>query len=389
MNSPAELVELEIGAVAHGGHCVARTADAVWFVRGTAPGERVRARETKSVQSGRVRFADTVEVIKASEHRVTPPCEYAGICGGCDFQHIDYEYQTELKTFVLREQLVRTAKLPADHPALSACVEPLGDSLRWRTRVTMHTNAAGKPGFRAANSHDVVPVRDCLVAVDGLLTDGVVNIPQSPNSELRAVLPTASPKVVVAEAAADMEVVERVGEVDFRLSARGFWQAHKDAPARFTKEVLALLKPQPGWHVVELYAGVGLFTLPISEAVGVGGRVDAVEGDVNAARYLRRNSKRFPQVNPVTADAKDFLGQVRRCDALVLDPPRSGAGKQVVERLVKLAPAVVVYVACDPAAFARDTLQLREAGYELTDLRALDAFPMTHHFESFARFERR
>lgn len=389
----AERLTVEVGAVAHGGHFVAKTAEGVVFIRHAAPGEQVVCEVTRSIQGGRVKFADAVEILKPSQHRIEPPCSVAGTCGGCDFLHLDLPYQRELKTEVLRTQLVRLGKIESDSELLSVEVSPLGSDdsgLGWRTRVEYHTDDRGRTGFFRQHSKTVVPVSSCPLVVDQVTGDGVVNRPFPANSEVRVVAPTASPRVVLTESEPGGEIVERVGANEFHLDARGFWQAHRNAPEVFSQTVMNLLKPVTGEHVVELYAGVGLFALPIAQAVGAGGRVDAVEGERGAARHLRRNARTLPQVNPVASEVQSWLKtrEVRRADAVVLDPPRSGAGEAVLSGCAAFQPKRIVYVACDPAAFARDVHLLAGLGYRLSQIEAFDAFPNTQHFESFGLFTR-
>lgn len=391
MTASSDLVELRVERIAHGGHCVARSGEVVYFVRHSLPGELVRARETKRVQAGRVRFADAVEILEPSESRVSAPCSVAGRCGGCDFQHAELKYQRALKTEVLRESLSRFGRLDSRHPLLETAVQPLvaGESgLHWRTRVDLHTTAAGKVGFHAHSSDQVVPITDCPIAVRGLVGDGVVNRPWGPGLRLRAVRPSGSPQTAWAEGADPEEIVEVVGTWRYRLPATGFWQAHEAAAAKFIETVLDLAAPAAGEHFLDLYAGVGLFSLPLADALGAGGRVDAVEGERVAARYLARNGKQTPQLHAHFAEVGAWLrgGAVKRADAVVLDPPRTGAGKASLTLISRVQPARIVYVACDPVALARDTATLAELGFELAALRAFDAFPMTHHFESIGLF---
>lgn len=386
-------VVVDVVDVAHGGHFVARSEGATLFVRGTAPGERVRARIDGQAQSGRVLFASTVAVDVASPQRVAAPCPAAADCGGCDFQHLPIAYQRDLKTQVLRQQLQRLGGLAADHPVLANQVLPLGESetgLGWRTRVNFRTDANGRIGLYRHGTHEVVPVAGCPVAVPAINADGLANRPWAARAEVRAVA-SLEGRTLLAGAAEDVEISERVADFHYRLTARSFWQAHQAAPQQFVESALDLLRPKAGEHLLDLYAGVGLFTLPLAQVVGSGGRVDAVEGDRTAARYLRRNARQFSQVKVAAADVQRWLaaGEVRRCEAVLLDPPRTGAGSKVIDQLVRRRPSRILYVACDPAALGRDTKLLATAGYELAELRAWDAFPMTHHFETFALFSAR
>ncbi|WP_083653291.1 class I SAM-dependent RNA methyltransferase [Serinicoccus sp. CNJ-927] len=439
-------LDLLVGPVAHGGHCVARVGDAddglVVFVRHALPGEQVRARVTGVGSGGRFLRADAVTVHRASPDRVEPPCPFSGPgrCGGCDWQHADLAAQRALKAEVVTEQLLRVGGLgPEEVRRLGGGAELVCDpvpgddhGLRWRTRVEVALRQVpGHPpvsGLRAHRSHEVVDVDDCRIAAPGVVGTGVFAAAQElvPGTTGRSraadvvtaldvVAPAVGEPVVVPLAAPSgghrprgrrpgtgrraarrptvpvgpvPEVTERVGEHDFTVSARGFWQVHPGAAATFTEQVLAWLDPQPGESALDLYAGVGLFAAPLADAVGPEGRVLAVEADEEATRSARGNLSAYPWARavaePTAAALERLVADGERVDLVVLDPPRSGAGGDVVRALAALRPRAVVHVACDPAALARDLATAREAGLEPEALRVLDAFPMTHHVECLA-----
>jgi tRNA/tmRNA/rRNA uracil-C5-methylase (TrmA/RlmC/RlmD family) len=170
------------------------------------------------------------------------------------------------------------------------------------------------------------------------------------------------------------------------VTGTGFWQVHPGAADALVDAVRSALRPATGEHLLDLYAGVGLFAGALAGDLGAGGRADAVEVDPGAVRDARRNLHDLPQVRLHASAVDAFLRTptVRRCDLVVLDPPRSGAGREVVERLTRLGARAVAYVACDPAALGRDVGTFRGLGWELTELRAFDLFPMTHHVECVA-----
>lgn len=338
-----------VGPVAHGGHCVVRLPEPearVVFVRHAIPGERVTLQITEGTEGDRFWRADAVEVLDPSPDRVAPPCPYAGpdACGGCDFQHVSLARQRLLKAEVVREQLSRLAGLDVD-----VTVEPVpGDQegLRWRTRQRFVPLPGGGRGMRKHRSHDVVPVDDCLIA-------------------------GAAPSFLVRG-------------VPFEVAAEtGFWQVHPGAPETLVDTVLAMLAPRPGESVLDLYAGVGLFARFLAEAVGATSGVTLVEGDAEACRHALVN---VPGAEVHAGDVSRVLaaGTAPEVDLVVLDPPRTGAKRAVVEQVVARHPRAVAYVACDPAALARDVATFAEQGYLLVSLRAFDAFPMTHHVECVA-----
>lgn len=423
-----DLVVVDVGPVAHGGHCVARHEGQVLFVRHTLPGERVRARVTEVGSGGRFLRADAVEVLDPSPDRVDAPCPYAGpgLCGGCDWQHASLAAQRRLKQQVVGEQLQRLGGLTAEEvAALDAVCEPVpGDQegLRWRTRVEFAVAAGERlPGLRAHRSHEVVPLEDCLIATAGVVGTGVLGRPApggavaldvvAPGQGDPVVVPLGHPhgghrrgrqgrgggrrpqhgrgrRAAPVPLGAVPTVTERVGAHDFTLSARGFWQVHPGAAATFTDQVLDWLDPRPGQRALDLYAGVGLFAVPLAERVGLTGSVVAVEADREAATAAGRHLTPYPWARAVASPTERALDELRaageRADVVVLDPPRTGAGREVVRSVAALGPRAVVYVACDPAALARDVATARDAGLGLADLRVLDAFPMTQHVECLA-----
>jgi len=177
-----------------------------------------------------------------------------------------------------------------------------------------------------------------------------------------------------------------VGENSFEVSQKSFWQSHKDAPRILTDAVLQYAQPHEGDHVLDLYGGVGLFAASFLSLVGENGSVDIVEGSKSATADAARNFEGKSNVHIYTGDVARLITRFSSANVIVLDPPREGAGKDVIAQCAQLKPRTIVYVACDPAALARDTGYLREAGYELESMRAFDLFPMTHHIESVAKF---
>jgi tRNA/tmRNA/rRNA uracil-C5-methylase (TrmA/RlmC/RlmD family) len=321
----------------------------VVFVRHALPGERVVVEITEGREGDRFLRGDAVEVLEASPHRVPAPCPYAGpgACGGCDFQHVEPAHQRDLKTAVVREQLSRLAGLEVDVE-----VEPVEPVLGWRSRMQYVDLPGGARGLRKHRSHEVVAVERCLID---------------------AGLPPTE--------------VEQVRERTFGVDPDGFWQPHVSAPEVLGEALLEALRPQPGESVVDLYSGVGLFAAFLADVVGPDAEVEAVEGDRRAAAHAADNLGR----ETVAADVLEWLESglgPDHADLVVLDPPRTGAKRRVVEGIVRLSPRAVGYVACDPAALARDVAIFAEHGYALTGLRAFDLFPMTHHVESVALLER-
>jgi tRNA/tmRNA/rRNA uracil-C5-methylase (TrmA/RlmC/RlmD family) len=323
----------------------------VVFVRHALPGERVVVEITEGTEGDRFWRADAVEVLEPSADRVVAPCPYAGpgLCGGCDFQHVALPAQRELKAAVVREQLRRLARIDGVADLEVEAVPGDQDGLRWRTRQRYVALPGGRRGMRLHRSHDVIPVEECLL--------------EAP----------AGPSYVVHGR-------------EFTVADGGFWQVHPGAPETLVDAVLGALRPSAGESALDLYAGVGLFSRFLLDAVGPSGHVLAVEGDRAASGLSTTNC---PGVQAHAGDVGEVLAALptEHVDLVVLDPPRTGAKRAVVEQVVARTPRAVAYVACDPAALARDLAVFAEHGYGLAALRAFDLFPMTHHVECVALLE--
>ena len=400
-------LELVVGPVAAGGSCVARAQDGrVVFVRHALPGERVLAEVTSQTRS--FLRADAVQVLEPSPHRVAPPCPYAGPgrCGGCDWQHVAVAHQRELKSALVAEQLVRLAGV--DRPVVVEEVPGAPDGLGWRTRVQFAIAPSGRAGLRRHRSHELEPVERCLIAsadveavgVEGLRWPGVTSVEVAAHGDQRVVALTSTAsrggRATVPEVDAGVAVDGRRTRTphglrhtvlgrSFEVGTGGFWQVHPGAAEVLAGAVLDGLDPQPGERALDLYAGVGLFAALVGERVGPTGSVLAVESNPHACSDAARNTADQPQVTIRTAavDAA-VLARAGAVDLVVLDPPRSGAGLEVTRALAGMRPRRLVYVACDPASFARDLRVLLDVGWELTSLRGLDLFPMTEHVELVA-----
>ena len=387
---------VDIEKIAHGGHFIARHESAngkkaVIFVRHAIPGERVEI-EITSTSANFIR-ADVVEVISASSDRVQAPCEYSNRdgCGGCDFQHISITRQRALKSEVLKEQFERIAKMD-----ISADVEEVGEPLHWRTRVTATTDHNGALGFYSSRSHRVIPVKECLIAIPEIGIAAMSAQKLSPDVRIEIAYSSEGERMV-AEAPKSGDgkfrqntgpaiLHERVGDQLLQVSQRSFWQGHKRAPEVLTDVVKDFAQLQEGEKVLDLYGGVGLFTAACLKDVGATGSIHLVEGSKDATADAKNNFAAQSNIEISTGDVAKIITRINPADVVILDPPREGAGKEVVQEITRLSPRSIVYVACDPAALARDTAYLREYGYQLEKIRAFDLFPMTHHIESVALF---
>ena len=412
--APGDVVELDVERVAHGGVCVARHDGLAVFVRHALPGERVRAVVTETRRD--YARADALDVLTAAVGRLEPPCPWArpGLCGGCDWQHAELPLQRRLKADVIAEQLRTLAGLDVD--VVVEAVPGDADGLGWRTRVQYAVTPDGTAGLRRHRSHDVVPIDRCRIAAPGVVELGVPGLrwpgaeaveaiagnggdralvvtPRS--SRRRPALPSGDGvSVLLGDGKGGVEAVhgrpgvrEGVGDRTFWVGGSGFWQVHPGAASALTAAVLDALAPLPGELAVDLYSGVGLFTAALAGRVGPAGEVVAIEGAAGAAADARVNLRDLPtvRVHEGRVDATLRRLGLGRVDLVVLDPPRTGAGADVVALVAGLAPRTVAYVACDPAALARDLAGFAGYGYRLDWLRAFDLFPMTHHVECVAR----
>jgi len=388
-----DLVQVTIEKVAHGGHFIARHDGAVIFVRHAIPGEKCTIQITSTGSS--FNRADVVSVETRSEFRVEAPCTFAhrNGCGGCDFQHISVDHQRTLKSDVIAEQFSRIAKME-----LRIDVEVVGESTHWRTRAIATTDRNGKLGFYKSRSHSIAPVTDCIICVEAmnfgeiasrdLKGDVRVEISASNTGERSiALAPTrGEDKARLTEGPAVLH--ENVLDKSLEVSQESFWQSHKKAPEVLTQAVLDFAQLKTGEHVLDLYGGVGLFSAAILGAVGAAGHVDLIEGSKVATADAARNFAAFSNITIATGDVAKLLPRITAADVVVLDPPRDGAGKETVAHIARLAPRAIVYVACDPAALARDTAYLADHSYSLVKVRAFDLFPMTHHIECVALYAR-
>ncbi|GHB51677.1 putative RNA methyltransferase [Streptomyces xanthochromogenes] len=425
-----EEYEVEVGPVAHGGHCIARTAEGrVLFVRHALPGEKVVARVTEGEEDSRFLRADAVRIVEASKDRVEAPCPFAGPgkCGGCDWQHAKPGAQRRLKGEVIAEQLQRLAGLTPEEAGWDGTVMPAeGDKLpagqvpAWRSRVQYAIDDEGRAGLRKHRSHEVEVIDHCMIASEGISELGVEKREWPSLASVEAIAASGShdrqvvltpkpggrlPLVELDKPVSVLRVEEKDGGVHrvhgrafvreradgrtYRVGMGGFWQVHPQAPDTLVKAVMQGLMPRKGEMALDLYCGVGLFAGAIAERVGETGAVLGIESSKRAVEDARHNLADLPRVRVEQGKVEQVLPRTKitEADLIVLDPPRAGAGKQTVKHLAALGARRIAYVACDPAALARDLAYFAAAGYKPRTLRAFDLFPMTHHVECVAILE--
>ena len=383
MNIGDEVV-VDISGVAHGGHCVARFEGRVIFVRHAIPGEKVKVRITDLSKS----FArgDCVEVITASEDRVSAPCSLArpGGCGGCDFQHISLARQRQLKAEIIKGQFTRLAKNEID-----VVVEEVKPTLGWRSRMEFTVSDRGKLAMYESRRNNLIEIEDCKIAHPKIEIKAV-NARKLPiGKKVEIAVGTDSEVNTAIEGRENIALIKQEVEgFTFSISPGSFWQSHVEAPGVLLKTVMSMAKLKQGDHFYDLYSGVGLFSSGAVKLVGANGRITMIEESESAVIDAKRNFANFEIVEVIEGKVEVALKNFKRADVVVLDPPRAGAGERVLKSILSLNPRRIIYVACDPASLARDTAILQARDYQLDEVRAFDLFPMTQHIESVACFIR-
>ena len=400
-------VEIDVTNVAHGGIAVARHDGRVIFVSDAIPGERVVARISDDSKKSFWR-AETVSVVTPSEHRRPHIWSAASVerapenrAGGAEFGHIAIGHQRELKRLVLADSLHRMAGVESD-VVVEAIPGPV-DGTGWRTRLRLHVAADGTLGPFAARSHQVISVKDVPLATPEVATIAPLDESFKGSTHVDVVAPSAGNAYVLAGDSTSVSrpkrhaITEVVGDREFRLDVHSFWQVHRHAAQTLMTAVQDAIDPQlfdPRAANLDLYGGVGLLAAALGDRFGNHTRITTVESDSLSTDYAAENLAEWSGASAITARVDRYLRELAKARTtldgatVVLDPPRSGAGKDVVDSLVRFSPAQVVYVACDPVALARDVALFRVRGYELARLRAFDLFPNTHHVEAVASLVR-
>jgi 23S rRNA (uracil1939-C5)-methyltransferase len=353
-------VDVRIDKWVYGGAGLARTDGRVTLTPFVLPGERARVKLHDGVR------ADLIEVLEPSAERVAPPCPLFGRCGGCHYQHAPYEYQVARKVEILHEQLRRVGKIEYDGEIATVTGEPLG----YRNRIQLHVEN-GQIGYIAARSHDLVPLTgDCPIASPRLnqalaVVRERIHDPRWPKfaksielfsnerevqiNVLDTEKPVAKRFFEWMESVAAIEYPTSLGM--FRVSPRSFFQVNRFLIERLVEVAIG---DATGDSALDLYAGAGLFAIPLARRFG---EVTAVEAGSAAVRDLES----APEL-------------------VLADPPRAGLGKTVTAQLTRLAPQRIVIVSCDPATLARDLAAL--SNYRIEKMTLVDLFPQTYHLET-------
>ena len=394
----AELT-LDTGAPANGGSCVAHHEGRVVFVRYALPGEKVRVRVT--ADRGSYWHAEAIEVIEPSADRTASLCPIAGADGAgcCDLAFAVPEAARVLKAKVVANQLERLGGHHWSGPDTGAESLSAAGPTGWRTRVRLDVGPDRRPGFHRYHSDELVTDLRCAQLPAGML-DGLAEADWPPEAQLHVALDDDGQRHVVRTVRAGRrnetkvvegayQAVQRVGRRSWQVPVTAFWQAHRDAARVYSSLVIDWAQPGAGTTAWDLYGGAGVFAAVLGDAVGESGRVLTIDTSRAATRAARAALLDLPQVEVITDSVRRALAVQRAgADVAVLDPPRSGAGREVVDLLAAAGVLRVVHIGCEAASFARDIGLYRGHGYVVEKIKVFDAFPLTHHTECVALLTR-
>ncbi len=402
---------LELTAIAHGGAALGRHEGRVIFVPYALPGETVRVEIAED--KGRYAFARLVEVLEPSPDRVAPPCPYFSPtgCGGCQWQHIDYQTQLRFKSEIVIDQLARIGKIP------DPVVRPtLPDSSGWayRNHAQFHPQPDGGLGFQAASSNETIAVDECPIlhpllsdlytALDldfeglrrlslraGTATDDLMlilemteDLPPSLEIDLPVSCVLLLSDGIHVNLIGNNHITETVADHTYRISAPSFFQVNTPQAAQLVRLVTEYLNLRGDETVLDAYCGVGLFTTHLAECADL---VIGIEQSPAAVNDLLENTAEQENVDVIEGPVEAVLPDLDiPLNAAVIDPPRTGVDRFALDALVERRPARLVYVSCDPATLARDAQRLVRGGYKLVEVQPVDMFPQTYHVESVALF---
>ncbi len=386
-----ELLDVRIEKIVPNGFGLAFAENLTVFVPLSAAGDRLRVRVNQL--KGKTAFAEIVEIIEPSGERTKPRCPYFGRCGGCDFQQLQYEAQLRAKVGIVRDCLTRIGRINYE-PEIPIIGSP--NDYEYRSRAAWHVDTRRKKiGYFQRKSHDIIDVEICPILKPEL---------QQVLTELRETIEWESfwsETVEIESATADgavsiysAEIIEPTEEISFTASgekylfdATSFFQGN---PFLIEKLIEAAVADATGDAALDLYCGVGLFTLPLARKFET---VVGVEGYDKAIDYAEKNieNARLANVKFYRENVGDWLKEnsenFKNLDFLLLDPPRSGTEKETVEQIIKLQPKEISYVSCEPSILARDLKMLTENNYSIESIVALDLFPQTHHVETIVRLK--
>lgn len=410
MDKPELIVQLK--SLVYGGRALSRLPDGrAVFVPFGIPGEKVRVRLIEE-KRGHAQ-AEMLEVLEASPMRIQPVCRHFGTCGGCHYQHLPYEQQLVAKSAILHEQMERIAGLSS--PPVESCV-PCPNPFRYRNYVQFHLFSTGRLGFYQWDEQEVFPIEECLLIEERLdqiwpqldfeafseikriglragedddlqliIESDDTNAPEISVEELPISVVHLSPAGSLVLAGSPVITINLLGR-DFRVSADSFFQVNTAMAAEMVKFVMSHVGKTNEMTVLDLYCGVGLFSAFLAGQVG---RLIGVEASPSACDDFAFNLAEFDNVELYEANVKDVLPAIQvNPDLVIVDPPRAGIGKEVIDYLIAMSPSQIIYISCDPATLARDARQLINGGYVPMKITPFDLFPQTYHIESISFWEK-
>lgn len=404
--------DVTISTMTYGGEGLGRLGDGrAVFVPYVLPGEQVRVRLVED----RPRYArgELLEVLQPSPARIEPRCPHFRVCGGCHYQHIPYQDQLELKAGILADQLERIGGL-SDLPVLPTIPAP--QPWNYRNHIQFHLTQDGKLGYVGANARAIIPVRECHLPEDSLnaiwpqldfdpiqelervslragMDDDFLLILESEDllapalsvEDLDLSVVHLSPAGVLVLAGSDFILLEVSGRL-FHVSAPSFFQVNTPMAAAMVEHILGNVTLDPSHTVLEVYCGVGLFSAFIAPMVA---RLVGIESNPYACDDFVTNLNDFEHVELYQDDAEAVLNNITmEPDLILVDPPRSGLSKPVLQGLLAQGSSLIIYISCDPATLARDARHLSAGGYRLIQATPFDLFPQTYHIESISIWEK-
>ena len=403
-------IEITLTTPTYGGESMGRLEDGrAVFVPFALPGETVRARLVEQ-KRGFARAA-LVEVVKAAPERIAPRCVHFGACGGCHYQHLPYAEQLKLKETILRDQLTRIGKI--ENPPVQHTV-PSPEIWNYRNHVQFHLTGDARLGFISAGGQkSILPIRECHLPEDSINTlwpqlefeSGVAfeRVSLRAGDEIMLVLESALPEPPEMQIEAGISVVHlseddavilagndhvniNVSGRSFRVSAGSFFQVNTAMASKMVEHLLEKLRVLPSATLLDVYCGAGLFSAFFAPRVE---RVVGIEISASACRDFTYNLDEFNNVELYEAPAGVVLASLDlHPDVVIVDPPRAGLDKEVMDALIVLGCKRLAYISCDPSTLARDTARLLTGGYKLVEVTPFDLFPQTYHIESISIFER-
>ncbi len=385
-----ETLEVRIEKIVPNGFGLGFADGLTVFVSLAAAGDELRVRINQI--KGKIAFAEIVEIIKPAAERIAPPCVYFASCGGCDFQHLNYETQLQAKVGIIKDCLTRIGKIN-----FSGEIKIIGSpkEFGYRARAAWHADTrTRKIGYFRHNSHNIIDVETCPILTDEL---------QKTLTELRGTIEWESfwaEKIEIEAANAGSEVsvysdelIEPTEELSFTAkgekyfyNAQSFFQGN---PFLIEDLIDAALGDAAGIFALDLYCGVGLFTLPLARRFE---KVVGIEASEKAIEFARKNieNARLENADVFAENVAEWLAENdSEADFILLDPPRVGTEKEIIESVLKISPKEIAYVSCEPSTLARDLRVLCENDYEIQSITAIDLFPQTHHIETVVRLKKK